>query len=166
MLLNAEPELDAANPAQAVAALKGAEMVVVMSAFKHGAEYADVLLPVAPFAETSGTFVNCEGRVQSFNGTVKPLGEARPAWKVLRVLGSLLGRPDFDFDSIEQVRAACLGGRDLHGLLSNRIGATDTSVSVSSRSTHASSGFARRSSSSVRRCALPVATSIWPRAAR
>ncbi|WEF33645.1 NADH-quinone oxidoreductase subunit NuoG [Pseudoduganella chitinolytica] len=109
LLLNAEPELDAANPQAAVAALNAAEMVVVMSAFKHGAEYADVLLPVAPFAETSGTFVNCEGRVQSFNGTVKPLGEARPAWKVLRVLGNILGLPGFDYETSEAIRDEVLG---------------------------------------------------------
>ena len=91
MLLNAEPELDCCQPAAGRAALTAAEMVVAMSAFKHGIDYADVLLPIAPFTETSGTFVNCEGRAQSFNGTVKPLGETRPAWKVLRVLGNLLG---------------------------------------------------------------------------
>ncbi|QGZ38845.1 NADH-quinone oxidoreductase subunit NuoG [Pseudoduganella flava] len=109
VLLNAEPELDAANPQQAVAALKGAEMVVVMSAFQHGLDYADVLLPIAPFAETSGTFVNCEGRAQSFNGTVKPLGEARPAWKVLRVLGNILGVPGFDYETSEAIRDEVLG---------------------------------------------------------
>jgi NADH-quinone oxidoreductase subunit G len=121
VLLNAEPELDAANPAKAVAALKGAEMVVVLSAFKHGADYADVLLPVAPFAETSGTFVNCEGRAQSFNGTVKPLGEARPAWKVLRVLGNILGLPGFDYDTSESVRDEVLGAgvADVSSKLSN-----------------------------------------------
>ena len=59
--------------------------------------------------------------MQSFYATVNPLGEARPAWKVLRVLGSLLGRAGFDFDSIDQVRAACLGDRDISALLSNRI---------------------------------------------
>jgi NADH-quinone oxidoreductase subunit G len=101
-----------------------------MSAWKTGLQYADVILPVAPFTETSGTFVNTEGRVQSFFATVHPLGEARPAWKVLRVLGSLLGRPGFEFDNVEQVRAACIGGRDIASLLSNRIGATTTSVSV------------------------------------
>ena len=109
VLLNAEPELDAANPQQARAALDGAEMVVAMSAFKHGVDYADVLLPIAPFSETAGTFVNCEGRAQSFNGTVKPLGEARPAWKVLRVLGNLLGVAGFDYDTSEAVRDEALG---------------------------------------------------------
>ncbi|WP_426174728.1 NADH-quinone oxidoreductase subunit NuoG [Massilia sp. TWR1-2-2] len=121
VLLNAEPELDCANPQQARAALDAAEMVVVMSAFKHGMDYADVLLPIAPFSETAGTFVNCEGRAQSFNGTVKPLGEARPAWKVLRVLGNLLGLTGFDYDTSEAIRDEVLGKgvTDLSGKLSN-----------------------------------------------
>jgi len=109
VLLNAEPELDAANPQQAVKALEKAEMVVVMSAFKHGMDYADVLLPISPFSETAGTFVNCEGRAQSFNGTVKPLGETRPAWKVLRVLGNLLGLTGFDYENSEGIRDEALG---------------------------------------------------------
>ena len=109
VLLNAEPELDAANPQQAIKALQGAEMVVAMSAFKHGMDYADVLLPISPFSETAGTFVNCEGRAQSFNGTVKPLGETRPAWKVLRVLGNLLGLTGFEYDNSEAIRDEALG---------------------------------------------------------
>jgi NADH-quinone oxidoreductase subunit G len=122
LLLNAEPELDCANPQQARAALDGAEMVVAMSAFKHGFEYADVLLPISPFSETSGTFVNCEGRAQSFNGTVKPLGETRPAWKVLRVLGNLLGLSGFDYDTSEAIRDEVLGKgvTDLSAQLSNK----------------------------------------------
>jgi NADH-quinone oxidoreductase subunit G len=109
VLLNAEPELDAHNPQAAVAALNKAEMVVVLSAFKHGMDYADVLLPVSPFSETSGTFVNAEGRAQSFNATVKPLLETRPAWKVLRVLGNILGLAGFDYDTSEAVRNEVLG---------------------------------------------------------
>jgi len=121
VLLNAEPELDAANPQQAVAALAGAEMVVAMSAFKHGMDYADVLLPIAPFSETAGTFVNCEGRAQSFNGTVRPLGDARPAWKVLRVLGNLLGLQGFDYDTSEAIRDEVFGkgNTDLSAKLNN-----------------------------------------------
>jgi NADH-quinone oxidoreductase subunit G len=121
LLLNAEPELDAANPQQARAALDSAEMVVAMSAFKHGMDFADVLLPIAPFSETAGTFVNCEGRAQSFNGTVKPLGETRPAWKVLRVLGNLLGLSGFDFETSESVRDAAIGkgNTDLSSRLNN-----------------------------------------------
>jgi NADH-quinone oxidoreductase subunit G len=122
VLLNAEPELDAANPQQARAALDAAEMVVAMSAFKHGFDYADVLLPISPFSETSGTFVNCEGRAQSFNGTVKPLGDARPAWKVLRVLGNLLGLSGFDYDTSEAIRDEVFGKgvTDLSAKLNNQ----------------------------------------------
>ncbi|KAF3998124.1 NADH-quinone oxidoreductase subunit NuoG [Glaciimonas immobilis] len=109
VLLNVEPELDSFNPQVVRAALDQAEMVVMLSAFKHATDYADVLLPIAPFTETSGTFVNCEGRAQSFNGTVRPLGEARPAWKVLRVLGNLLGLTGFDYDTSEAIRAEVLG---------------------------------------------------------
>ncbi|WP_244815763.1 NADH-quinone oxidoreductase subunit NuoG [Caballeronia sp. Lep1P3] len=120
VLFNAEPELDAANPAQAVAALKQAEMVVVMSPFRHGMDYADVLLPIAPFTETSGTFVNAEGTAQSFNGVVRALGETRPGWKVLRVLGTMLGLPGFEFDTAEEVRVAALGTGELGARLSNK----------------------------------------------
>jgi NADH-quinone oxidoreductase subunit G len=109
VLLHAEPEYDSYNPQAARAALDKADMVVVMSPYKHAAEYADVLLPIAPFAETSGTFVNCEGRAQGFNGAVKPLGETRPAWKVLRVLGNLLELSGFDYETSEEIRAELLG---------------------------------------------------------
>jgi NADH-quinone oxidoreductase subunit G len=109
LLLNVEPVLDAADPQAAHAALQAARMVVAFTSFKDAAvEGADVLLPIAPFTETAGTFVNAEGRVQSFVGVVPPLGETRPAWKVLRVLGNLLGLPGFDFESAEAVRAAAL----------------------------------------------------------
>jgi len=120
ILLNVEPELDMHDPQQAMAAMRAADMVVAMSAYKHHAtDYADVLLPVAPFTETSGTFVNTEGRAQSFRGAVKPLGEARPAWKVLRVLGNLLGVSGFDYDSSEAVRDEVLGSVDVASKLNN-----------------------------------------------
>jgi NADH-quinone oxidoreductase subunit G len=113
VVLGAEAELDCANGAQALAALKKAAVTVVLTPFKTQAmlDYAAVLLPVAPFSETSGTFVNTEGRVQSFFAAAKPLGEARPAWKVLRVLGNLLEQPGFDYNSSEDVRAEALGGK-------------------------------------------------------
>ncbi|OGS90737.1 MAG: NADH-quinone oxidoreductase subunit G [Gallionellales bacterium GWA2_60_18] len=122
VLLNVEPELDMHDPQQAMQAMRAADTVVVLSAFKHHAtDYADVLLPIAPFTETSGTFISTEGRVQSFKGAVRPLGEARPAWKVLRVLGNLLGLPGFDYDSSEAVRDEILSGVDLAGRLNNHI---------------------------------------------
>ena len=82
-----------------------------MSPFKSGLDYADVLLPTAPFTETSGTFVNAEGRAQSFVGVVKPLGETRPGWKILRVLGNLLALDGFEYESSEQVKSAGPGSR-------------------------------------------------------
>lgn len=123
LLLNTDPVLDSANAAAAAKALDAAEMVVVLSPFKSGLEYADVVLPISPFTETSGSFVNAEGRLQSFVGVVRPLAETRPAWKVLRVLGNLLGLPGFDQDSSEQVREQALGG-DFSARLSNATSAT------------------------------------------
>jgi NADH-quinone oxidoreductase subunit G len=120
LLWNAEMELDCHDPHQARAAMRAAEFVVAFSAFRHGAtEYAHVLLPIGAFTETAGTFVNTEGRAQSFVGVVKPVGEARPGWKVLRVLGGLLGLPGFEQDSAEDVRREALDGVDVAARLSN-----------------------------------------------
>jgi NADH-quinone oxidoreductase subunit G len=121
LLCHCEPEFDFANPVAARAALEKADLVVVMSPFKHGTAYANVLLPVAPFTETSGTFINCEGRAQSFHGVVGPLGETRPRWQVLGVLGTMLGKPGFDADSSEDVRDVVLeDAGDLPSRLGNR----------------------------------------------
>ena len=108
-LLNNEPELDSAAGAQAAVALAKTSMVVTLSPFKANMAFSDVLLPIAPFTETPGTFVNAEGRVQSFHAVVKPLGETRPAWKVLRVLGNMLGLPGFSFESSVEVLAQVFG---------------------------------------------------------
>jgi NADH-quinone oxidoreductase subunit G len=106
LLLNTEPLLDTADTAAAKAALEGAGLVVSMTPFKDAnTDIADVLLPIAPFSETGGSFVNAEGRLQSFHGVVKPLGDTRPAWKVLRVLGNLLGLQGFEQETVEEVRA-------------------------------------------------------------
>ena len=109
LLLNNEPEFDSAAGAAASAALRQAKMVVTMSPFKANMAFSDVLLPIAPFTETSGTFVNAEARVQSFHAVVRPLGETRPGWKVLRVLANLLGVAGFDFDSSQDVLAKVCG---------------------------------------------------------
>ncbi len=110
LLLNNEPEFDSAPGAHAVSTLAKAEMVVSLNPFKANMGCADVLLPIAPFSETPGTFVNAEGRVQSFHAVVKPLGDARPAWKVLRVLGNMMKVEGFDFESSQDVLAAIFGG--------------------------------------------------------
>ncbi|MBP6894037.1 NADH-quinone oxidoreductase subunit G [Pseudacidovorax sp. 1753] len=109
LLLNTEPVFDSAAGARAADALGQAQMVVTLSPFKANLEFSDVLLPIAPFSETPGTFVNAEGRIQSFHAVVRPLGEARPAWKVLRVLGNLLGLSGFDFESTQDVMAKVRG---------------------------------------------------------
>ncbi|WP_018905853.1 NADH-quinone oxidoreductase subunit NuoG [Variovorax paradoxus] len=103
LLLNNEPVFDSAAGAAAADAIGNAQMVVTLSPFKANLEFSDVLLPIAPFTETSGTFVNAEGRVQGFHAVVKPQGETRPAWKVLRVLANLLGLPGFAFESTADV---------------------------------------------------------------
>ncbi|QQS54525.1 MAG: NADH-quinone oxidoreductase subunit G [Candidatus Competibacteraceae bacterium] len=107
VLLGVEPELDCWDGAAALKALQAAEWVVSLNPFASAASkaYAHVVLPVATFAETSGTYVNAEGLWQSFSGASKPFGEARPAWKVLRVLGNLSGLAGFDYVSSEQIRA-------------------------------------------------------------
>jgi NADH-quinone oxidoreductase subunit G len=110
VMLHAEPVLDAADAAAARKAIANSGLVVALTPFKNVADdLADVMLPIAPFTETAGTFVNAEGRAQSFHGVVKPLGDTRPAWKVLRVLGNLLGLPGFAFETSEEVRAEALG---------------------------------------------------------
>ena len=112
LLVNVEPELDCQHAALAKTAMAKAECVVALTMYKSEAlENADVLLPIAPFTETSGTFMSMEGRVQSFQAATKPLGEARPAWKVLRVLANTLGLPDFEYENSEQVKNAAFGGQ-------------------------------------------------------
>ncbi|ABX37803.1 NADH-quinone oxidoreductase, chain G [Delftia acidovorans SPH-1] len=106
LLLNNEPVFDSAAGARAAEALGKAEMVVTLSPFKANMEFSDVLLPIAPFTETSGSFVNAEGRLQSFHAVVKPLAEARPGWKVLRVLANLLGVQGVDYETSQDVLAA------------------------------------------------------------
>lgn len=110
ILLNNEPEFDSAAGKAAIAGLNKAEMVVTLSPFKANLEFSDVLLPIAPFTETSGSFVNAEGRLQSFHAVVKPLADTRPAWKVLRVLANLMGVPGVDYETSQDVLAEATGG--------------------------------------------------------
>lgn len=103
ILFNVEPELDSAAGNAAAVGLSKAQMCVTLSPFKTNMAFSDVLLPISPFTETPGSFVNADGLVQSFHAVVKPLGESRPGWKVIRVLGSLLGLPGFDAESAQDV---------------------------------------------------------------
>jgi len=101
-----EPEFDVANPAAAVNAAKAADFCVAISSYSTNAikEYADVILPLSTFSETSGTYVNAEGVWQSFKGAVTPLEDSRPGWKILRVLGNLFNLDGFEYLSSEDVR--------------------------------------------------------------
>ena len=121
IVLHAEPLLDADNGQQAIAALRGAQFAVALTPYRSAAaEWADVMLPVSPFTETSGTFVNAQGLAQSFKGTVAPMGQTRPGWKVLRVLGNVLHLAGFDDETSESVRDAALAG-GIEGRLSNDV---------------------------------------------
>ena len=106
VLLDVEPEFDCANPQQAMSAMNQAECVVAITPYASESlkSYADILLPISTIAETSGTFVNAEGRWQSFTGASQLPCDARPAWKVLRVLGNVLDVEGFDYVSSEEVR--------------------------------------------------------------
>ncbi|KES12387.1 NADH dehydrogenase/NADH:ubiquinone oxidoreductase 75 kD subunit (chain G), partial [Snodgrassella alvi SCGC AB-598-O02] len=105
MLLNVEPDMDVANGAAAIAALKQAQTVMAFTAYDSDVlrEVADVLLPITPFTETSGSFISMEGRLQSFHGVVQAYREARPLWKVLRVLGNVLELPGFEYENTQQI---------------------------------------------------------------
>jgi len=103
LTMGLEADLDMGTAA--LKALGDAEFGVVLSAYRNATtEAAHVVLPITPFTETAGTFVNMEGRAQAFNAVVKPQGDARPGWKVLRMLGALLELPGFHPDTIEEVR--------------------------------------------------------------
>ena len=158
LLLNNEPVYDSAAGAQSAAALGQSEMVVSLSSFKANMEFSDVLLPIAPFTETSGSFVNAEGRLQSFHAVVKPLGEARPAWKVLRVLANLLDLPGFDFETSQSVLAQATGASGSNGVpaehLSNAVqvaalepGAATTAADPVVASIYQLDGIVRRATS-------------------
>lgn len=131
LLFGVDPLLDTANPAAAAAAVGAAEFVVMLGPFQpNSALHADVLLPIAPFSETSGTFVNAGGRAQGFHGVVKPAGETRPGWKVLRVLGNLLELSGFDFETSEEVRQQALGDTNALGERLNNRSAVDLAAAA------------------------------------
>jgi NADH-quinone oxidoreductase subunit G len=114
LLFGVEPDRDICSTDDAVKKLAGHKFVAALTSFDSEAlqEAADLLLPIGTFAESAGTYVNCEGRWQSFNGIANPMAEARPGWKVLRVLGNLLDADNFDYQTSEEIRdelAALLG---------------------------------------------------------
>jgi NADH-quinone oxidoreductase subunit G len=131
LVAGVELELDMGP--KALAALSSAEFGVVFSAYRNATtDAAHVMLPITPYTETAGTLVNMEGRVQSFNPVVKPQGDARPLWKVLRMLGAMLEIPGFHPDRIEDVRAAI--AEDLQGFAMQGLANADAEVAWDVRS--------------------------------
>lgn len=108
VLLGVEPELDCVDKTAAIEAMKHA-FVISLTSFANDAmrDYADVILPIAPFSENEGTLVNIEGRAQHFKVATVPLEDSRPAWKVLRVLGNVLNINGFDYVSVNQIFEEC-----------------------------------------------------------
>jgi NADH-quinone oxidoreductase subunit G len=135
VILGAEPELGAGDTAAAHNALESAELIIALSPFKtRSMDYAHVMLPIAAFAETGGSYVSMEGRLQSFRAAVPPQGEARPAWKVLRVLANQFDLAGFDQDTVEQVLAEALPEGE--AMVRARLGNEIAGVTVSQLNAH------------------------------
>ena len=103
-----EPEVEAADPAAAMAALARARFGVAITAYVTDSlkSSAHVLLPIGTFAETAGSLITRDGTWLNFEGCAQPLGESRPGWKVLRVLGNELGAAGFAYNDCGEVTAA------------------------------------------------------------
>lgn len=162
LLLNVEPALDCANPQRAMAALSQAKSVISLSSYKDSSfEVASLVLPIAAFTETSGSYINCEGRLQSVQAAVRAHGQSRPGWKVLRVLGNLVGASDFEFDSSEEIRAEVVGsaieGECLSAVVSSATGPQACSHEVSAGGAKAFQTAAQSEASElVRLGSLPI----------
>ncbi|WP_353570589.1 NADH-quinone oxidoreductase subunit NuoG [Candidatus Albibeggiatoa sp. nov. BB20] len=156
VLLGTEPELDSNLASSTVVeSLKQAAFTVSLSAYASDTtkEYANVLLPIAAFTETSGTYVNLEGQWQSFNGVVAPKGDARPAWKILRVLGNLFDVEGFDYTDSTQVRdelKAAVGDKQADNMATTQIaslnGSSDGIQLITETPMYAVDSLVRRSS--------------------
>ena len=134
LLLNVEPEIDTADGAKAVAALKQAKSVMAFTPFVSETllDVCDVLLPIAPFTETSGSFINMEGRLQSFHGVVQGFGDSRPMWKVLRVLGNLFDLKGFEYHDTAAILKDALDVESLPSKLDNRSTWTEEGIQTAS----------------------------------
>jgi NADH-quinone oxidoreductase subunit G len=122
ILYQVEPLADLPNPALAQATLLKAQTVIAVSSFISDdlLDLADVILPITPYSEQAGTYINIVGDVQTVQASVRPLGQARPGWKVLRVLGDLLKVEGFQFNAVDEVTNTALGGLNVTSELSNR----------------------------------------------
>lgn len=121
VLFNTELECDVIDSHLALNVLANASTNLVFTSFvnEHMLSYADVILPITPFTETAGSYINLEGVWQKFNGVTKPLGDSRPGWKVIRALANVLGFEDFIENSIEDIRIQLSSLDKLSMLLSN-----------------------------------------------
>lgn len=155
-LLNVEPGLDTLGGKAAISGVAKSQMVVTLSPFRTNLDCSDVLLPISPFSETAGSFVNAEGLLQSFHAVVKPLGDTRPAWKVLRVIANMLGLQGLQQESAPDVLSAALpgvvSGQLVPGLKLSNAQSLVSGVSASSTvpctaSIYQLDGLVRRSSS-------------------
>ncbi|WP_416191578.1 NADH-quinone oxidoreductase subunit NuoG [Neisseria sp. CCUG12390] len=158
MLFNVEPEIDVAGGAQAVAALKQAKSVMAFTPFESETlrEVADIMLPIAPFTETSGSFVNMEGRLQSFYGVVQGFGDSRPLWKVLRVLGNLFDVKGFDYHSSEEILKDALSQESISAKLDNYIEFDGAAVQTASNQLVRTGGTAIYATDAVVRRSAPL----------
>ncbi len=155
-LLNVEPGLDTLGGKAAISGVAKSQMVVTLSPFRTNLDCSDVLLPISPFSETAGSFVNAAGLLQSFHAVVKPLGDTRPAWKVLRVIANMLGLQGLQQESAPDVLSAALpgvvSGQLVPGLKLSNAQSLVSGVSASSTvpctaSIYQLDGLVRRSSS-------------------
>ena len=105
LLLDADPDLDFFDGRLAREAMAGAECVIAITGYRRGLDYADVLLPMALYAENQGSYLNMEGRRQEFDAVAPPPGSARPAWKIICSLAGSRGLSDFRYDGFGEVRA-------------------------------------------------------------
>lgn len=121
ILIGCEPQ-DFANPGHVEAVLRDANVISIGSYYDKAREYADALLPGAVFAERRGATVNLEGNAATMAAAVNPPGQARPIWKILRVLGNMLGVADFEYDSLDEVRAKLIAAGDFATKLNNGLG--------------------------------------------
>ena len=168
VLLNVEPQFEASNPAQAMKALSSGFVLAMNAYFSAVSDYADVILPVTPFTETAGTFVNAEGRAQAFHPVVKPLGQARPAWKVLRVLGERLGLSNdavFRANDIKDVRAVSDAAIADGMAMNNNAVTADVAVSQTNSGLERSARTAPYSVDAITRHAASLQQTEWAKEA-
>lgn len=135
VLANVEPDLDTYHASAAIKALKEAETVIVMSPFasETSKQLADVILPISTFTETPGSFINMAGELQSFYSTVATVGESKPLWKVLRVLGGFMNFENFTYQSCQEVLAEIIKNGTLQHRLNNTIDIAEDKSSVNEK---------------------------------